>query len=43
MCNSQKGTSIMFLRKVRTVPELSLVLANERQLNDIERFRLLQC
>ena len=38
MCNSQKGTSTMFLREVRTAPELSLVLANERQLDDIERF-----
>ena len=39
MCNSQKDTStITFLREVLTVPELSLVLANERQLDDIERF-----
>ena len=38
MCNSQKGTPTMFLREVRTVPELSLVLANEKQLDDIERF-----
>ena len=38
MCNCQKGTSTMFLREVRTAPELSLVLANERQLDDIERF-----
>ena len=38
MCNSQKGTSTMFLMEVRTAPELSLVLANERQLDNIERF-----
>ena len=38
MCNNQKGTPTMFLREVRTAPELSLVLANERQLDDIERF-----
>ena len=38
MCNRQKGTSTMFLREVRTAPELRLVLANERQLDDIERF-----
>ena len=40
MCNCQKGTPTMFLREVRTAPELSLVLANERQLDDIERFEL---
>ena len=38
MCNNQKGTPTMFLREVWTAPELSLVLANERQLDDIERF-----
>ena len=38
MCNSQKDTSTMFLREVWTAPELSLVLGNERQLDDIERF-----
>ena len=38
MCSCQKGTPTMFLREVRTAPELSLVLANERQLDDIERF-----
>ena len=37
MFNNQKGTPTMFFREVRTVPELSLVLANERQLDDIER------
>ena len=31
MCNNQKGTPTMFLREVRTAPELSLVLANERK------------
>ena len=45
MCNSQKDTSTMFLREIRTAPELSLVLANKRQtiLNDLEQDRLLQC
>ena len=38
MCNNQKGTPTMFLREVRRAPELSLALANERQLDDIERF-----
>ena len=38
MCNNQKGTPTMFLREVRAAPELSLVLADERQLDDIERF-----
>ena len=38
ICNSQKGTSTMFLGEVRTAPELSLVLAKETQLGDIERF-----
>ena len=38
MCNSQKGTLTTFLREARTAPELSLVFANERQLDDIERF-----
>ena len=37
-CNSQKGTPTMYLREVRTVSELSLVLANERRLDDIEWF-----
>ena len=37
MYNCQKGTPTMFLREVRTAPELSLVLANERQLDGIER------
>ena len=36
MCNNQKGTPTMFLREVRTAPELSLVFHNERQLDDIE-------
>ena len=36
-CNSQKGTPTMFLREVRTASGLSLVLANERRLDDIER------
>ena len=40
MCNSQKGTPTMFLREVPTAPELSLVLANKRQLDNIERFRI---
>ena len=45
MWSSQKGTSTMFLKEVRTAPELSLVLANERQtiLNDLEQDHLLQC
>ena len=38
MCSCQKGTPTMFLREIRTAPELSLVLANERQLDNIERF-----
>ena len=37
MCNSQKGIPTMFLKEVRTAPELRLVLGNERQLGDIER------
>ena len=36
-CNSQKGTPTMFLREVRTASGLSLVLASERRLDDIER------
>ena len=38
MCHSQKGTSTMFMWDVRTARKLSLVLANERQLDYIERF-----
>ena len=37
-CNSQKGTPYMFLREAWTAPELSLVLANEKELDDIDRF-----
>ena len=38
MCNNQKVTPTVFLREVRAAPELSLVLAEERQLDDIKRF-----
>ena len=37
VCNSQKGTSTMFLGEVRTAPELSLVLA-KKNTDNIERF-----
>ena len=42
MCNSQKGTPTMLLREVPAAPELSLVLANKRQLNDLEQGCFLQ-
>ena len=38
MCNSQKGTPIMFFREVQTAPELNLVFDNERHLGNIEIF-----
>ena len=38
MCNEQKGLPTAFIREVRTAPELSVVLTNNRQLNDIKRF-----
>ena len=38
MWNRQKVTLTMFFREVRTAAEFGLVLANERQLHDIERF-----
>ena len=38
MCNIQYGLPNAFLREVRTAPELSRLLANHRQLQDIENF-----
>ena len=38
ICNNKKGTPTIFLREARTAPELILVLDNERQLDDVERF-----
>ena len=37
-CNIQNGLPNAFLRKVRTAPELSTFLANDQQLQDIEKF-----
>ena len=38
MCNIQYGLPNAFLREVRTAPELSTFLANDRQLQDIEKY-----
>ena len=38
MCNIQYGLPNIFLREVCTAPELSTFLANDRQLQDIEKF-----
>ena len=38
MCSIQYGLPNAFLREVRTAPELSTFLANDRQLQDIEKF-----
>ena len=38
ICNVQHGLPNAFLREVRTAPELSTFLANDRQLQDIEKF-----
>ena len=37
MCNIQYSLPDAFLREVRTAPELSTFLANNRQLQDIEK------
>ena len=38
MWNSGKGTPTMFLREFQTAPELSLILANDKELDDVDRF-----
>ena len=38
MCQKQSASKNAFLREVRTAPELSLVLATDRQLHDVLRF-----
>jgi len=43
MCHRQKQSDSSFLREVRTAPEFSAILANDRQLNDIHRFCVKNC
>ena len=38
MCNAQRGLPIAFIREVRTAPELSIVLTNDRKLHGLYRF-----